>query len=250
MFAKPFNNVVKEAILDATPANIAIHDTHHQIVWTNKAYCTTVRRSLQEIQGKKCYSIWGLAKPCRNCPADIAIKTGKTSENQLASWNQDDWDLSQGSWLAKASPLKDADGSIIGTVEIIFELTGINQTLSEPDPLLYDKRHRAKRFQCLYPATELMQQSASVEAFLPDMVKLIPTGCHNPDITRGKIIFKDKAYVSEPFLETEWKLSAAIIANGKSLGLIEVYRLEAFPQQNEGPFSESKRHTLPDIGLS
>ena len=249
MLTLPFQNVVKADILNAAMTNIAVHDTDQNIVWMNKAYCAAIGRSLQEIQGKKCYSIWGLANPCRNCPVAMAIETGEPSESELTPWNQDHWPVSQGSWMSKAAPLRDADGIIIGAVVTTFEITGTKETLKERDRLVHDKEGRIKELQFLYGVFEIIQNSISLEAILQDVVTLLPAGWHYPDITRGKIIFKDKEYVSEPFQETEWKLSAAIIANGKSLGSIEVYYMEECPHLDEGPFMKEELDLINGLSI-
>ena len=249
MLAIPFQNAVNENVFDAISANLAIHDIDQNIVWANKAYCKAIGRSLQEIQGKKCYSIWGLANPCQGCPVASAIETGEQTEGELTPWNQDRWPVAQGSWLSKAAPLRDAEGIIIGAVETTFEITGIKETLKEREQRLHDKGERVKELQCLYSVAESIQKATSLEEIFQGAVKHLPAGWHYPDITRGKIIFRGKEYVSEPFLETKWKQSATIIVNGKSLVSIEVYYLEECPEMDEGPFMKEERDLIEGLSI-
>lgn len=118
---------MKSEVLDAAPMIIAVHDADHNIVWANKAYLKATELSLQEIEGKKCYSIWRLDKPCRGCPVTLAIEDGEPHEAELTPQNQDHWPMSQGSWLSKSAPLKDAEGRIIGAVETAYDITDRKQ---------------------------------------------------------------------------------------------------------------------------
>ncbi|SMD05093.1 PAS domain S-box-containing protein [Desulfocicer vacuolatum DSM 3385] len=115
-------NALKTDILDVTPAIIAVYDTDYNIIWVNKAYQEATGVSLQEGEGKKCYSIWGLERPCRDCPVIKAIKTGAPHKAELTPQNQE-WLPSQGSWLSKGSPVKDEKGCIIGAVATLSEIT-------------------------------------------------------------------------------------------------------------------------------
>jgi two-component system sensor histidine kinase EvgS len=123
MFQAPIHSDLKADVLDAAPALIAVHDTDHNIVWANKAYLKTTGLSLQEIEGKKCYSVWRLGKPCRGCPVTLSIEDGEPHEAELTPQNQDHWPISQGSWLSKSAPLKDAEGRVIVAVETAYDIT-------------------------------------------------------------------------------------------------------------------------------
>jgi PAS domain S-box-containing protein len=119
----PIDDTLKAEILDNVPAIIAFHDLEHNILWANAAYQKATRLSLKKIEGRKCYSIWGLSKPCRRCPVTAAIETGESAEAELTPQNQDHWPDSQGSWLSKSSPLKDENGKVIGAIEMAFEIS-------------------------------------------------------------------------------------------------------------------------------
>ena len=114
---------IEREILENIPAIIALHDTQNNIVWANKTYRKTVGLSFQEMEGKKCYSVWGMDKPCCNCPVPRAIETDEAAEAELTHENQEHWPETQGSWLSKAAPIKNEEGNIIGAVELCFEIT-------------------------------------------------------------------------------------------------------------------------------
>ena len=120
---KPIQNTIKETILDNAPVIIAFHDKDHNIIWANEACQKATGLSLQELEGKKCYIAWGLKRLCNNCPVTKAIETGEPHEAELTPQNQEHWPDTQGSWLAKAAPIKDGEGNVIGTVETAFDIT-------------------------------------------------------------------------------------------------------------------------------
>lgn len=107
-------NAFQAELLRKAPAIVAFHDRDQNIVWANQAYEEATGLSLQDIAGKKCYSVWNLSGPCQGCPVLTAIATGKNSEAELTPQNQEHWPESQGYWLSKASPVRDQEGSIIG----------------------------------------------------------------------------------------------------------------------------------------
>lgn len=103
MLVSPILDTVKVRLIDMIPVIVAVHDTDYNIIWANKAYQRATGMPLEEIEGKKCFSIWGLKKPCRGCPVLAAIKSGKQEEAELTPENQDHWPISQGSWLSIAT---------------------------------------------------------------------------------------------------------------------------------------------------
>lgn len=113
----------KASLVESAPVIIAFHDTHHCILWANAAYRAATGMSLQEIEGQQCYSVWGLSKTCRGCPVTTAMETGEPAEAELTPQNQDHWPDSQGSWSSKAAPIRDESGTIIGAIEVAYNIT-------------------------------------------------------------------------------------------------------------------------------
>ena len=128
MTKKTLFELVDRDSLESVPVIIALHDTRNNIVWANRLYREATGRSLSEIEGKKCYSVWGLEKPCRNCPVLKALETGEAAEAELTPGSQDHWPESQGSWLSKAQLLRDEDENIIGAIEVAIDITARKQT--------------------------------------------------------------------------------------------------------------------------
>src|SRR6056297_2161439 len=117
------NEAVKTQILENAPVLVAFHDVRHHILWANKAYRQATQASLQQLRTRKCYSNLGLSRPCRNCPVTRALKTGKSAEAELTPETQDHWPESQGAWLSKAIPIRNKEGTVIGAVEVAFNIS-------------------------------------------------------------------------------------------------------------------------------
>ncbi len=115
------------SLVESAPVIIAFHDTEHRILWANAAYRAATRCTLQDIEGKKCYSVWNLTTTCRGCPVTTAMETGEPAEAELTPENQDLWPDSQGSWSSKAAPIRDDNGVIIGAVEVAYNITDRTQ---------------------------------------------------------------------------------------------------------------------------
>jgi PAS domain S-box-containing protein len=113
----------KSLILNSTSEIIGFHDLDHNIQWVNKAYLKATRLSLSQVQGRKCYHVWGLDRLCKDCPVSKAIETGESHEGELTPQNQEHWPADQGSWMVRAAPVKNDDGSIVGAIEVAYDIT-------------------------------------------------------------------------------------------------------------------------------
>jgi DNA-binding response OmpR family regulator len=76
-------NALKAQLLWMVPVPVAFQDKEQNIIWANKAHEEATGLSLQEMVGKKCYSVWGLSRSCRNCPVVTAIAAGMPCEAEL-----------------------------------------------------------------------------------------------------------------------------------------------------------------------
>jgi PAS domain S-box-containing protein len=124
----------KTLILDNVGDIIAYHDKNMRLVWANQAYLngigsiTGTPARMEEVRGLHCCEAWKLTKPCIGCPVSVALRTGETNETELTPENQPHWPATQGAWNIKASPVHDAQGNIIGAIEISRNITGRKKT--------------------------------------------------------------------------------------------------------------------------
>ena len=58
-------------ILDAIDDIIVIHDSEHTIIWMNRAGEKAFGKSVDEVIGWKCYSLFGNTVSCEDCQVNI-----------------------------------------------------------------------------------------------------------------------------------------------------------------------------------
>jgi two-component system cell cycle sensor histidine kinase/response regulator CckA len=121
-------DALKLEVLENASAIIGVHDLEHAVVWSNEAYRKATGLSRSKLEGGKCYTAWGLSRLCRDCPVTIAMRTGEPCEGEMSPENQDHWPDTMGSWLMSASPIRDAEGNVIGAVETCYEITRHKKT--------------------------------------------------------------------------------------------------------------------------
>ncbi|NQU27567.1 MAG: PAS domain S-box protein, partial [Candidatus Marinimicrobia bacterium] len=130
---------------------------------------------------------------------------------------------------------------------VSIDITERKRAEKEREILLYNMGERVKEISCLYGVANTIQKSNTLEEILQDVAQLIPPGWQYPDITRCKINFAGKDYVSEPFEESDWVLSSDIVVSDQSKGSIKVYYLEEKPEKDEGSFLKEERSLIDGI---
>jgi signal transduction histidine kinase/CheY-like chemotaxis protein len=110
-------------IAEDAPFIMAFHDPQQKIVWANAAYREATGLDLDQLRGEKCWAAWGLEQPCRGCPVTTTVETGRGAEAELTPDNQEHWPAALGSWLARATPIHDDSGELIGAIEAAFDIT-------------------------------------------------------------------------------------------------------------------------------
>jgi PAS domain S-box-containing protein len=112
----------QEELLKNAPMLTLFHDTEFNVIWHNKALEEVTGKSAEAINGKKCYEAWGLNEPCKNCPSSITFKTGEKGQGEIISGSGDD-DSSRQHWDVRSTPVRNADGKIIGAIEIALDIS-------------------------------------------------------------------------------------------------------------------------------
>ena len=132
-------------------------------------------------------------------------------------------------------------------VTVHTDITRRKKSIAENAKLLHDSGERLKELNCLHAISNSVRTNKSLDGMFQDAVAAISPGWHYPEITRGKLRFEEREWVSEPFEETEWKLSSDIVLAGKSCGKVEVYYLEERPTLDDGPFMKEERNLIDSI---
>ncbi|MDM7919684.1 MAG: PAS domain-containing protein, partial [Methanosarcina sp.] len=113
----------KSLILENADELIAYYDRDNNLVWANRAYLKATDKTLYQLRGNKCFQCWGLDKLCTDCPVIRAIETGKPQRGELTPENQAHWPADMGSWGIRSAPVRDAEGKIIGAIEVARDIT-------------------------------------------------------------------------------------------------------------------------------
>ena len=242
---KELLEALKPDILENAPAIIAVHDLDHNILWANKAYRDATGLSLRKIKGKKCYHAWGLDKLCRGCPVTKAMRTGKKQEADLTPQNQKHWSADQGSWLAKAAPLKDSKGKIIGAIEVAYDISRSKKSESKLKETAHKLGERVKELNGIYVFSSIVERpNVSLEMILQGLADLIPPAWQYPEITCARVIFRGQEYKTENFKKTKWKMSADIKVQDIKKGKVEVYYLNKIIAVSGNPFLKEEADLL------
>jgi PAS domain S-box-containing protein len=107
----------KNAILNGITANIAFVNKDLKIQWANKTAANSVNKTLDELIGRRCYELWANPdKTCENCPT---VKAFHTKKRELIEINTPDGRV----WEESGEPVLDAEGNMLGVVEIARDIT-------------------------------------------------------------------------------------------------------------------------------
>ncbi len=98
-------------------------------------------------------------------------------------------------------------------------------------------RERVKELDCLYTIATLRETHFySAERFIQGVVDCLPRGWQFPEHACARIVYDDRAYVSERFQESKWRIGADVVDEGRVTGVVEVFYRKVVPTSADGPF--------------
>jgi len=114
-----------------------------------------------------------------------------------------------------------------------------------PNPLA----ERIKELNCLYGISNLLEnQDVSLPWIIQRAVELIPAAWQYPENACARITLEGQEYTSQNFKPTRWFQNTLIELNGRRVGAVDVYYLQAPPVGDGGPFLEEEDLLLRAIG--
>ena len=131
---------------DAIPDLIAIVNTDNKIIKVNRAMAEKLNTTQDSCIGALCYqAVHNLEKPPENCPHNMLLKDGLEHSSEIYEKNLG------GYFLVSASPIKDNEGNLLGSIYIAHDITkrkeiekALVKTSAEKDILMKEIYHRVK----------------------------------------------------------------------------------------------------------
>ncbi len=114
--------------------------------------------------------------------------------------------------------------------------------------LLRGYQQQMKELACLWGLTEAIRKEEALADVCREVVGLLPQAWSHPEIARARIVLDNEEYQSEAFESTQWGLSAAVVANDRARGMVQVFYCHQprFAAEDE-PFSPSERKLLDAV---
>ncbi len=118
-------------ILDAIPALIALIDKNHTIVRLNKAMADVFGVHPRQLVGKKCFELCHKEKKIPpSCPHKKVLEKGMASTSEIYEENL-------GGYVeVTATPYRDPDGSIIGSVHVVKNINERKRAKEEKEEIM------------------------------------------------------------------------------------------------------------------
>ena len=114
--------------------------------------------------------------------------------------------------------------------------------------MLHALQERAKELNCLYLVGELLSQSARpLEEIFRGIIEVLPPGWQYPHDCQARILFENLTIQPPDFQTTSWVQKASIVAQGETVGTVEVFYQREMPKSDEGPFLKEERKLIETI---
>ena len=137
--------------------------------------------------------------------------------------------------------------------EVSTSLMASADPLANPKPLPVSTApnaltERVKELNCLYGISNLVEiQDVSLPWILTRAVELIPAALQYPEKACARIKLDNEEYVSANFKRTRWGRNTKIMLNGRHVGDLDVFYVEAICPDETGLFLEEEAQLLRAI---
>ena len=230
---------------------VVIQDAEGRIIEANRAAGHILGLTRDQLFGRTAYDPrWKLIREDgtpydpSEMPSNIALRTGKTVEDVTCGLYVPEKDEYRWIIIGCSPQFRGSEPKPSLTMTVFTDITERHQAEDKRKNLVHDLGERIKELNCIYGLSDSIRRRDRLEDVFQDLADLIPSGWQYPEITRSKVRFGDREFVSEPFEETEWRQAADIIVDGRRCGSIEVFYTEERPDQNEGPFLAEERNLV------
>lgn len=117
------------SVLKSIRAPFGIFGTDYRVVWANRAMAKIHQKEPEEIIGKVCYrACYGADRPCRDCPLEEVVETGRT---QVLEKGADFPDGVRRWGEVHAYPVRGQDKKTAAVIVIVFDITDKKQRIQK-----------------------------------------------------------------------------------------------------------------------
>ncbi len=118
----------------------------------------------------------------------------------------------------------------------------------ERNELEHSLQERIKELTCLYRVSQSIEKhGVNLDIIFQEVADLLPESWQYPEITSGRIVYREKQFITPDFSESRWLQKAQIMIGGETAGAIEVYYGRQMPEAVEGPFLQEERLLIDAI---
>lgn len=110
-----------------------------------------------------------------------------------------------------------------------------------------ENTERLKELKAINQTSKIIEEGKPVDETLQEICSILPKSWQYPRYTVCRIRFEGKIYTSENFMESIWTQSENFVTIDNKKGMIEVFYLRSFPDEDEGPFLSEERNLLINI---
>jgi len=214
-----------ERTFDAVPDLVALIDRNHRILRVNRAMAESLGISKERAVGMRCFDVVHHAShPPLHCPHAMLLSDGREHTGEIHE------DRLGGDFLVTASPLRDAEGTVIGSVHSARDITQrrqVERALKQSEESLQQKSQvlalRNRELNCLYEVARLVETTDSTESLLTAVAGLLPSAWPYPDSTCARVVLNNREFSSAAFRECNRVQDAPIVVRGKNVGRIEIF---------------------------
>jgi len=119
----------------------------------------------------------------------------------------------------------------------VAELEHVEGSIELQSGLELALRERIKELDCLYTISTLQEMHFhSSNKFLQSVVDCLPRSWQFPEHACARIVYREKEYITEGFSESNWRMAADIFADGKPVGVVEVFYRKVVLTDADSPF--------------
>jgi PAS domain S-box-containing protein len=144
--------------------------------------------------------------------------------------------------------LRDGQGHINAFLGIATDITERKLIEKELDRHVHELSERVKEQRCLFQLASLSREaSLPLEDFFARAVSLLPPAWQYPEWACARIVYKNREYTSDGYLDSNWRMTAPIVVGGVKQGEVDVAYLKDMPVKYEGPFMLEERQMIEVI---